>query len=240
MLFRSLADIEDAVEKGILSTQRLSALILETFATLEGDVQHEGILSYDRNFKSLQQVVDAAQAATAAKRIDGNHQYFIKLRVNLIHHLVNHAADRFIANLESIYHGSFNQALLEDDSVAMRLVQTFKDIGFKHVFNHKEVQTLELQGHRIITGLLDIYATLLQLSAGDLQALMAQQRTEWLYEQLLVNRIDPKIRKAYIHAVDEQGAQLEFYYRCRMLQDHISAMTDHSALDEYQLLTVAE
>ena len=69
---------------------------------------------------------------------------------------------------------------------------------------------------------------------------MAQQRTEWLYEQLLVNRIDPKIRKAYIHAVDEQGAQLEFYYRCRMLQDHISAMTDHSALDEYQLLTVAE
>jgi len=235
-----LADIEDAVEKGILSTQRLSALILETFATLEGDVQHEGILSYDRNFKSLQQVVDAAQAATAAKRIDGNHQYFIKLRVNLIHHLVNHAADRFIANLESIYHGSFNQALLEDDSVAMRLVQTFKDIGFKHVFNHKEVQTLELQGHRIITGLLDIYASLLQLSAGDMQALMAQQRTEWLYEQLLVNRIDPKIRKAYIHAVDEQGAQLEFYYRCRMLQDHISAMTDHSALDEYQLLTVAE
>lgn len=234
-----LADIEDAVEKGILSLKQLSELIIDQFQSLGGNSDEAVVLSYNGRHKSVNQLVSEAMQAAEADMIDQNHQYFIKLRINLIHHLVDHAATRFIDHIEAIFHGRFNQALMEDDSVAMRLVQTFKRIGFSHVFNHKEVQTLELQGHRIITGLLDIYAQVLKLKAHEMPALI-QGNSKRLYAQLLFNRLDPKIIKAYQKAVDEQGEACEFYYRCRMIQDHISAMTDHSAYDEYRVLMVAE
>lgn len=234
-----LADIEDAVEKGILSLDRLSSLIIETFEALSGDVDAQVVLSYNGRKKSVRQLVAEALGASESDMIDQNHQYFIKLRINLIHHLVDHAAERFVENLEAIYNGCFNQALMEDDSVAMRLVQTFKKIGFRHVFNHKEVQTLELQGHRIITGLLDIYAKVLRLGTDEMPVLI-EGRSRCLYEQLLFNRLDPKIIKAYQKGVLNFGDESEFYFRCRMIQDHISAMTDHSAYDEYRVLMVAE
>ncbi len=234
-----LADIEDAVEKGILSLAHLSELIINTFAALGGDVNADLILSYNAQFKSVAGIVAEANAASEADLIDQNHQYFIKLRINLIHHLVDHAAQRFIDHIEGVYHGQFNEALLEDNSTAMLLVKTFKKIGFGHVFNYKEVQTLELQGHRIITGLLDLYAKILALPQDEMP-LLIRNNSHCLYEQLLFNRLDPKIIKAYRQAVERHDQQFEFYYRCRMLQDHISAMTDHSAYDEYRVLTVAE
>lgn len=234
-----LADIEDAVEKGVLNLPQLSGLIVDTFESLGGDVDDESVLSFNWKKKSINQVVAEAQKASEYDVIDGNHQYFIKLRINLIHHLVNHAADRFIDNIEAVYNGAFNQALLEDDSVARSIVQTFKSIGYKHVFNHKEVQTLELQGHQIITGLLDIYVKVLQLKPSEMPSLLAG-KSDFLYEQLLFNRIDPKIIKAYQKAIKTEKGELEFYYRCRMIQDHISAMTDHSAHDEYKTLMVAD
>ncbi len=196
-------------------------------------------MACDDSNKSVKAIVDEAVTASEKDVIDGNHQYFIKLRINLIHHLVNHAAERFIGNMEAVYNGAFNQALLEDDSVARSIVQTFKRIGYRHVFNHKEVQTLELQGHQIITGLLDIYAKVLKLKSTEMADLLAG-KSKKLYEQLLFNRIDPKIIKAYQKAVNTEKDELEFYYRCRMIQDHISAMTDHSAHDEYKTLMVAD
>ena len=62
------------------------------------------------------------------------------------------------------------------------------------------------------------------------------------YPSLLLRRIDTKITKAYVKAmnsVQDDRAVWSRYYRCRMIQDHISAMTDHSALDEFKLLSVS-
>ncbi|VAW45542.1 Deoxyguanosinetriphosphate triphosphohydrolase, partial [hydrothermal vent metagenome] len=164
-------------------------------------------------------------------------------RVNLIHHLIDHASNRFIDNIKAVYTGSLNQALLEDGSVADKIVQTFKQVGYQHVFNHQEVQNLELQGHRIITGLLDIYHRLLQLSGNQFNNLTQGNSQGMSYAALLLNRVDSKIIKAYRQSVEQQSLDhelWEFYYRCRLIQDHVSAMTDHSALDEYKLLTVAD
>ena len=48
------------------------------------------------------------------------------LRVFTVARLVPHAAQRFIDNLDAVYQGSFNQALLEDSSPAYRLLKIFK------------------------------------------------------------------------------------------------------------------
>ncbi len=239
-----LADLEDAVEKGILSLDELSRLLRSTFADCQGDLQAENILSFNRMYNCFDGIIQMASEAGQRDTINHNHEYFVKLRINLIHHLVDHASNRFIEHIMAIYEGDFNQALLEDGSVAHRIIKTFKDVGFSHVFNHQEVQDLELQGHRIITGLLDIYHCLLKLSKEDFQNLSHGTASGMSYEALLLNRIDNKIVKSYhysclTHQQEDDEVLWEFYYRCRLLQDHISAMTDHSALDEYKLLTVS-
>ncbi|MCX7555077.1 dGTPase [Marinicella sp. S1101] len=236
-----LADLEDAVEKGILSLDELTRLLAKVFIQQGGDPTNKNILSFMGNHNSFDAVLSMASAAGQKDTINHNHEYFVKLRVNLIHHLVDHAAQRFIEHIDGVYTGNLNQALLEDGSVAEKIVKTFKEVGFRYVFNHQEVQDLELQGHRIITGLLDIYGGLLKAPAENFQALASGKSEGMSYQTLLLNRIDKKIIKAYLKSTEAMpgDAMREFYYRCRLLQDHISAMTDHSALDEYQLLTAA-
>lgn len=239
-----LADLEDAVEKGILSLDELSRLLKLNFELQSGDLKAENILSFRGSKNSLEKILDMAIEAGQKDQINHNHAYFVKLRVNLIHHLVDHASQRFVDNIQAVYTGEFNQALLEDGSVAHQIIQTFKQVGLKHVFNHQEVQDLELQGHRIITGLLDIYHRLLQLSMTEFFDLVAGRTKGMSYAALLLNRVDTKIIKAYSLSIapyekDDEQQLWEFYYRCRLIQDHVSAMTDHSALDEYKLLTVS-
>lgn len=238
-----LADLEDAVEKGILNLTELTRLLTHTFTQLGGDLQARNILSFTGGRNAFADILALAEQASQANTINHNHAYFVKLRVNLIHHLIDHASERFIGHLTDIYHGRFNAALLEDGSVANQITQTFKQVGLHHVFNHQEVQDMELQGHRIITGLLDIYQRLLHLSKQDMQQLVGGQIKGMSYEALLLNRIDNKIIKAYHQSSVAHSADAELwemYHRCRMIQDHISAMTDHSAYDEYKLLTVAD
>ena len=238
-----LADLEDAVEKGILGLDELTRLLSSTYVAFGGELDAADILSFNGRRNSFSEILEMASEAGRKDTINHNHEYFVKLRVNLIHHLVNHASQRFIDHLSAVYGGEFNQALLEDGSVANHIIKTFKKVGFEHVFNHQEVQDLELQGHRIITGLLDIYWALLKLSGAQFQALTAGDHQGMSYEALLLNRVDKKITKAYSKSIDQHSSDpelWEFYYRCRLVQDHISAMTDHSALDEYKLLTVAD
>lgn len=237
-----LADLEDAVEKGILSLNELTRLLQQTFVESGGDLQESNILSFIGRFNSFEAILSMATEAGQRDTINHNHEYFVKLRINLIHHLIDHASQRFIDNIEAVYQGNLNQALLEDGSVANKIIKTFKQVGYEHVFNHQEVQDLELQGHRIITGLLDIYQRLLGLRYDQFVQLAQGQTKGMSYEALLLKRIDAKIIKAYLKSTlaSESDVQLwEFYCRCRMVQDHVSAMTDHSALDEYKLLTVA-
>ncbi|NAW49619.1 dGTPase, partial [Salmonella sp. gx-f5] len=97
---------------------------------------------------------------------------FLELRVQTVKHLVPHASIRFIDNLPAIFAGTFNQALLEDVSQANRLLKIYKSVAFKHVFNHHEVEQLELQGYRVISGLLDIYSPILDMPLQEFRQLV--------------------------------------------------------------------
>jgi dGTPase len=157
----------------------------------------------------------------------------------MVHPLVRHAAQQFIANIDAVYHGTLNRALLEDGSQYHAITSTFKQVARRFVFNQSEVETLELQGFRIIAGLLDSYLPLLQLAAADFNAVL-QNRAYHLPQQLrLAHRLPNKHVAAYQLALTDLSADdsaTELYYRCRLLQDFISGMTDHFAFDEYQTM----
>lgn len=191
------------------------------------------------------------QAFNKIRRYQGlrsGDQFFMYLRVNTVARLVPHAAQRFLDNLAPIYDGSFNQALLEDSSPAFRLLKIFKSVSFKHVFNHPEVEQLELQGYRVIRGLLEIYNPLLDMSQVDFQQLVTEDyHPAHPIASRLYHKLSAKHRLAYGEAMETvnryhagQQSMMEFYYRARLIQDYISGMTDLYAWDEYRRLMADE
>ncbi|MGL4318976.1 MAG: dGTPase [Pseudomonas sp.] len=229
-----LADLEDAVVKGILDLDRLCDLLSGTFARfkpLTTVIDAQG-----RSFAELLQ--DARQRAED-EPVDKVGKFFIRLRVNLIHPLVQHAAEQFIVQLDAVYAGTLDRALLEDDSPACAVVQTFKTVGAEHVFCHREVDTLQLQGLRILQGLLDTYGALLEPDGEAFQAVLDGRGQADL--RMLVRRLPTHLLSAYRLALTQgQGSDAplwEFYHRTRLLLDFVSGLTDQLAQDEYRLLT---
>ncbi len=234
-----LADIEDSVEKGIFSIEQLAQLLVERFAThASPDAPVPGS---NRSFASM---VGYALERAHREPINRNGEFFIWLRVNLVHPLVQHAARQFIDNIEAIFHGTLDRALLEDRSLPNAIVATFKDVAMARVFCHPEVETLQLQGHRILQGLLDHYAPLLRVSPALFEQLTVGSCREEPHLQMLARRLPSLLIKAYHEAL--RGADpdapdwplWEFYHRTRMLQDFVSGMTDQHAWDEYRTLQV--
>ncbi|WP_294953278.1 dGTPase [uncultured Gilliamella sp.] len=229
-----IADLEDAVEKKILTVQQLYHSLKEAW----GPVKKDDLFDYvvNRPYENLKQ--NQFEAI-------GIDQFFMYLRVNTIGRLVPHAAERFIENIEAIYHGSFNHALLEDHDAEYKLLNIFKTVGVEHIFNHESVENIELQGYRIISGLLDIYSPLLDMPTDDFTKLVQDgNHKNYPIETRLYHKLSSKHRVAYQQAVTKHNikqpdyACWEFYYRCRLIQDYISGMTDHFAYDEYRKLMV--
>ncbi|KRW69169.1 dGTPase [Stutzerimonas nitrititolerans] len=233
-----LADIEDSVEKGIFSIEQLAQLLLDKFA--DHGSPDEAIAGPNRSFRSM---VNYALERAAKEPINKVGEFFIWLRVTLVHPLVQHAAQQFIDNIEAVYHGTLDRALLEDASLPNAIVQTFKDVAMDRVFCHREVETLQLQGYRILQGLLDAYAPLLRTSPATFHELTEGHCRREPHLQMLARRLPSQLVKAYHEAlkkIPENSSEQplwEFYYRSRMLQDFISGMTDQHAQDEYLTLS---
>ncbi|KNC92416.1 dGTPase [Trabulsiella odontotermitis] len=231
-----VADLEDAVEKRIFSVEQLYQHLHDAWGHHE-----KGSL--------FSQVVENAWDKSRSNSLSRSteDQFFMYLRVNTLNKLVPYAAQRFIDNIAQIFDGEFNHALLEDDSDFSQLLDLYKKVAMKHVFCHPDVEQLELQGYRVISGLLEIYKPLLELSEHDFSELVAKERLRHLpIESRLFQKLSTRHRLAYIEAVNKIPRDsaafvvMEYYYRCRLIQDYISGMTDLYAWDEYRRLMAVE
>ncbi|MBU5634877.1 dGTPase, partial [Enterobacteriaceae bacterium S29_ASV_15] len=205
-----VADLEDAVEKRIFSVEELYQHLHDAWG------EHEkGSL--------FAQVVENAWDKSRSNSLSRSteDQFFMYLRVNTLNKLVPYAAARFIDNLPMIFSGEFNHALLEDESSFSQLLELYKNVAVRHVFSHPDVEQLELQGYRVISGLLEIYGPLLQLTVDEFSELVENERVRRLpIESRLYQKLSTRHRLAYIEAVskiDRHSSQwpvMEYYYRC--------------------------
>lgn len=231
-----IADLEDAVEKDILTIETLYERLRENW----GDIGEKDLFT-----KTIGRAYDERDRLKWRSYDD---QFFMNLRVYTVGQLVPHAAQRFMDNLSAIYAGEFNQALLEDKSPSNELLKIFKQVALKHVFNHHEVEQLELQGDRVIRGLLDIYSPLLDMPYKEFTRLVNDDsHKHYPMETRLYHKLSSKHCLAYREAVEKQQGLppkereiYEYYYRARLIQDYISGMTDLYAYDEYRRLMAAE
>ena len=226
------ADLEDSVEKGILSLDEVYTIICS-----ECEKQKEEFLLgiIEKQYQK-------------AKKDDEPYQFnmfFTFLRVSLITSFVNHVSSIFIQNHKAIFEGSFNHALLEYDkqSKYYKAYKVLKDISMEYIYKNKEVQTLELQAYKILNSLFDTYKPLMELSSINFESLLKDEDINCFISQRLIKRISSKQIVAYkkdvekLNKLDSQKFEiLELYYRVRLIIDYISGMTDDYALEEYKIL----
>ncbi len=236
-----LADLEDAVEKGILSVDALKTALKSEFPSIAKELGVE-------NDENLMETLIATAEHSA--RHNPDTLFFVMMRVEVGKQLVPHAAHVFIANIDEIYHGEFNRALIEDHSDKHAIIKTLKKVAAKYAFCHKEVEARELQGYQIISGLLDTYNPLLQLSREQFELTLNGHKKAPLYASRLFKKLPGKHVQAYREAIKEKNmTQLpfdagkdawEFYFRVRLIQDYISGMTDQFAFDEYRAFSIID
>jgi len=228
------ADIEDAVDKGILKFEDVYSLIKEECEKMGETYLFELV---DKFYKK------------AKEKEDGPYQFnlFLTLtRANLTHALVTHVCEVYLDNHEEIFKGEFNYALLEYDksSKYTKAIEVLQNISIKTIYNNKDIQTLELKGHKILTSLLESYSALLELDHGDFEKLVNSERIDCYVSTRLIRRLSSKHIVAYSNSVSNVSKEdiekykiEEWYYRARLIIDYISGMTDDFALDEYQTLS---
>jgi len=227
------ADLEDSVEKGILSLD-------EVYNLIKNECEKE-------NEHYLLEVIE--ERYRQAKENDEPYQFslfFTLVRAKLVTSLVYHVVDIYLDNHEAIFNGEFNSALLEYDkeSKYYKAVKILQNISVKHIYQNRDVQELELQGYAIINGLLDIYKPLLELNSDNFTALIKDEKIDCFVSMRLIKRVSSKQIVAYKNDIDKLDKEdeeryniLEFYYRVRLLTDYISGMTDDFALKEFQILS---
>lgn len=227
------ADIEDAVDKGILKFEDIFRLIKEECEKM--------------NETYLLDLVEGFYNKAKEKE-DEPYQFnlFLTLtRAKLTHALVEHVSDVYLQNHEALFNGSFNNALLEYDksSKYTKAVEVLQNISIKYIYNNKDIQTLELKGHKILTSLFDNYTPLLKLSSEDFKKLVNDEQISCFISHRLIRRLSSKHIVAYKNSVanadknNEEKYQLEeWYFRARLLIDYITGMTDDYAYDEYKTL----
>ena len=238
-----IADLDDAVEKAIFSVDQLYGFLRDEWASLK---KKKRVESDDLFVKIVESAYNEAQSK--ARHRSRSDTFFMKLRVKVQSVLVAHAVRRFVDNIELIYLGSFNYSLLEDESDQNQLLNLFKMVARKHVFNHAEVEQLELQGYQVIKGLLNIYQPLLAMSYADFNILINEDsHKDYPIETRLFHKLSGKHRKAYSVQMRNLNVEHRFerllwerYYRARLLQDYVSGMTDLYAWDEYRRLMAVE
>ena len=232
------ADIEDAVDKGILTLDKIYELIkVESYKVND---------KYGTNETMLLDIVEDNYFKAKSKE-DEPYQFnmFLTLtRAQLIYKLVNYVSNLYIENHDAIFEGSFNNALLEFDkfhecSIAIEILQ---NISVEYIYSNTQVQELELKGYAIIQGLFDIYEPLLKLTTYEFEMLLNGEKIKCLICKNLLSRLSKKHLVAYKKSVstlkdNENEDILEWYYRARLVIDYISGMTDDYSLHEYQALT---
>lgn len=148
------------------------------------------------------------------------------LRIYLLQRLVEVASKNFIDNFEKIVSGEYNDELIKDDPTG--LAKRLWKFSWNSIFTKKEITSLELTGHSVISGLLDYFIDFIFHEFGDYR-----RRGEGL--------ISNGIRRVALLenglSENESIDKLDDYFKLRIIVDYISGMTDQFALNIFQKLS---
>ncbi|AMO55726.1 hypothetical protein GZ77_08685 [Endozoicomonas montiporae] len=225
-----IADLEDALDKGILSLKELQFWLNQIWNEFTKDNAY------------LPDIMESA----AQRSGTNEHEFIVRMRTRLVRDLVDYAANRYISRHNEVFDGSLDEPLIEGGSNQHMALETLKTVAVRHVFTSMEKETPELRGYSALIGLLDTFKPLLTLPPDEFQRIVVRDDHQHFIEQRLYHRLSRKHKVAYTRAVEgltnrdlsiHDQQDLEWYYRSRLLIDYVSGMTDHFVVDEFQSLS---
>ncbi len=182
---------------------------------------------FKNHFKSDAEIIDKISKLEEEHKGHGKEvSKMVNFRIYLIDRLVKLAVRNFLENLPSILNGEYDQELIKHDEKGLEKLLT--NFCVTRIFPNREITSLELTGHSVLTGLLDYYIGFVFHENKDYR-----KRAQGLISESI-------LRVAFIenNLPENSGIdELNDYYKLRVIVDFISGMTDQFALNHYQKLS---
>lgn len=213
-----LSDIEDGVEKGILTYDEV---IRDLNDQCKSDLEVKALLSSAESIAGTAPAVDKV----------------VSFRSALIRGLVEYSAKTYVDRHAEIIDGSLKE-LISSESAQGRLLSLIKDVMRAKVYSDSSIQSLELAGLAVITGILDRFKPLLLLNREAFKSLAkVGARPKGLdIEKRLYDYFAPRHKTVYESCTEICTDLEEREQRARMIVDYVSGMTDLFALETHQIL----
>ena len=215
-------DIEDGAKKGYIPWDQAYSDLRDRFY-----LSHSKLFdSYDNYAQNIKTDLEPSDKLSAKVRYFRNmvQGYFIQVAVG-----------EFKKDYENIMSGNrpAKQDLLSSDK---DFVKALKDVTAEYCFSCREVLALEVVGHHVISGLLDIFVPALAPADADLSS--SKSYAGKLYHLISSNfkyiaKQDYSEDESYI----KKEKDFTLYDKLRLIVDFISGMTDSYAMSLYQELT---
>jgi len=241
-----IADVDDAVDKGILSIEKLHSEIERIWESFRNEDEINNAV-VDEGYLLI--IANKAMEKSKKEKYNREHAYILTLRTALVNDLAQYAADRYIKNHDAVFNGTFDESLLDGSDKYNLATETLRYLSVYNVFNNSEVENLELKGYAVILGLLNIYSPLMTISFKDFKTLVKTNcLKKYPVQTRLFHKLSSKHKATYLSAISSlfeksvplaSDELLEIYHRARLLIDYISGMTDGFALEEYKSLSAS-
>jgi len=150
----------------------------------------------------------------------------VNFRIEIIQNLALLTIRNFETNIDKIESGEYSNELIFDDKDG--LAQKLKDICSNKIFKYRDIISLEITGHSVITGLLDHYINFIFHKDKKYRKRAQSLISESLFKAAFLENNLPEDAK--IDALDD-------YYKLRIIVDFVSGMTDQFALNHYQKIS---
>jgi dGTPase len=208
-----VVDLEDAARKGLINFNVLVAFLRHEAG---GDPEAAAFLDW----------VEAGHAEVRGRGLspreidDLSMQRF---RYKAIGRMVSAAIDAFVARWPEIAAGGLSGELLAS-SRAAPLWRALKRFAREHVYTHRTVLEVELQGHAVIHGLMDILWSAVTDRADPHRLRSARPP--------LANYVYSRISENYRRVAETADPALPVRYRdIQLVTDMVSGMSDGFAVD---------
>ncbi len=139
-----IIDLEDAHRIGILSTELVTEVLVDTINDLAIDKEKE----MRKINESLKNVTDANERIA----------YF---RAKCIGSLIFRATQEFIDNKDNILAGEWNHTLLDNIEAASPGLKAINDLSILKIYDHTSVIEVEIAGYKVISSILETFVTAL-------------------------------------------------------------------------------
>lgn len=212
----SVLDLEDAAKKGLISVHDLIASLSYTKDPAQAaDLRIQQICDKSKERETEYRAFDLSGPELSDICMQ-------MLRVQAIGIMVNDVIEAYVAHSEAIMSGQFQGELLAV-SKSSKLLAAFKAFARKHVYSHRSVIEVEIEGHRTIHALMDdLWRAIVNRGSAD----FTKTKDAPPYDAYVYSRISENYRRV------AQRSQMPMRYReLQLMTDMISGMTDSFAVN---------